>query len=110
MDACTRFSAFYGTAMDNRVSYALGFTGLGVGATRFAGNVVLDLLEGHGTERTSLRMVREKPLPFPPEPFRWFGIESTRRSLAMASRGNTGHETSGCAPWTKSASASTANP
>lgn len=91
IDTCTRFSAFYGTAMDNRVSYALGFTGLGVGATRFAGNVVLDLLEGHETERTSLRMVREKPLPFPPEPFRWFGIESTRRSLAMADR-NAGRE------------------
>ena len=31
IDTCTRFAAFYGTAMAGRVGYALGFTGLGVG-------------------------------------------------------------------------------
>jgi hypothetical protein len=31
-------------------------------------------------------MVRTKPLPFPPEPFAWTGIELTRRSLAAADR------------------------
>ncbi|MCW2774882.1 MAG: FAD-dependent oxidoreductase, partial [Nocardioides sp.] len=39
IDTCTRFTAFYGTAMGGRVGYALGFTGLGVAATRFAGDV-----------------------------------------------------------------------
>jgi hypothetical protein len=29
-------------------------------------------------------MVRRKPVPFPPEPLRWVGIEATRRSLARA--------------------------
>jgi hypothetical protein len=28
--------------------------------------------------------VRDKPLPFPPEPLRWAGVEATRRSLARA--------------------------
>ncbi|MCW2865978.1 MAG: putative FAD-dependent oxidoreductase, partial [Marmoricola sp.] len=28
--------------------------------------------------------VRTKPVPFPPEPLRWAGIEATRRSLASA--------------------------
>ena len=84
IDTCTRFAAFYGTAMAGRVGYALGFTGLGVAATRFAGDVVLDLLAGLDTPRTRLEMVRKKPLPFPPEPFRWVGIEATRRSLARA--------------------------
>jgi glycine/D-amino acid oxidase-like deaminating enzyme len=84
IDTCTRFAAFYGTAMDDRVGYALGFTGLGVGATRFAGEVVLDLLAGEDTPRTRLEMVRRKPVPFPPEPLRWVGIEATRRSLARA--------------------------
>ena len=36
------------------------------------------------TPRTRLEMVRKKPVPFPPEPFRWVGIEATRRSLARA--------------------------
>ncbi|MFL6025021.1 MAG: NAD(P)/FAD-dependent oxidoreductase [Marmoricola sp.] len=84
IDTCTRFTAFHGTAYDGAVAYALGFTGLGVGATRFAAEVALDQLAGEETERTALRMVRERPLPFPPEPLRWTGIELTRRSLARA--------------------------
>ena len=84
IDTCTRFTAFYGTAMDGRVGYALGFTGLGVAATRFAGDVVLDLVAGADTPRTRLEMVRSRPLPFPPEPLRWAGIQATTRSLARA--------------------------
>jgi len=84
IDTCTRFAAFFGTAYDGRVGYALGYTGLGVGATRFGADVVLDLLDGQDTERTRLRMVRERPLPFPPEPLRAVGIGLTRRSLARA--------------------------
>ncbi len=84
IDTSTRFCAFYGTARRGQVAYATGFTGLGVGATRFAAQVVLDLLEGASTERTSLRMVREKPLPFPPEPFASIGINATRWSLDQA--------------------------
>jgi glycine/D-amino acid oxidase-like deaminating enzyme len=86
IDTCTRFSAFFGTAYDGRVAYALGYTGLGVAATRFGAEVVLDLLEGEETERTRLRMVREKPLPFPPEPVRAAGIALTRRSMEKADR------------------------
>ena len=59
-----------------------------MGATRFAGDVLLDLLAGFDTPRTRLEMVRKKPLPFPPEPARWAGIEATRRSLARADANN----------------------
>jgi len=84
IDTSTRFAAFYGTARDNRVAYAAGFTGLGVAAARFAGEVVLDLLERRDNERTRLRMVRERPLPFPPEPIAAMGINATRWSLDRA--------------------------
>lgn len=84
IDTCSRFCAFYGSARDGKVAYASGFTGLGVAATRFAGEVMLDLLEGFSTERTELRMVREKPLPFPPEPAASIGINATRWSLDRA--------------------------
>jgi glycine/D-amino acid oxidase-like deaminating enzyme len=86
IDTCTRFSPFFGTAYDGRVAYALGYTGLGVAATRFGAEVMLDLLSGEETERTRLRMVREKPLPFPPEPARYAGIQLTRRSMESADR------------------------
>ena len=84
IDTCTRFAAFFGTAYDGRVGYALGYTGLGVAATRFGADVVLDLLDGEDTERTRLRMVRERPLPFPPEPLRYAGVQLTRWSLTRA--------------------------
>ncbi|QYA97171.1 FAD-binding oxidoreductase [Streptomyces anulatus] len=84
IDTCSRFTAFFGTAHQGRVAYAAGFTGLGVGSTRFGADVMLDLLSGEETERTRLDMVRSKPMPFPPEPFAWAGIEITKRSLAHA--------------------------
>ena len=86
IDTCTRFSPFFGTAHDGRVAYALGYTGLGVAATRFGAEVMLDLLAGEDTDRTRLRMVREKPLPFPPEPVRYAGIQLTRWSMEAADR------------------------
>ncbi|WP_069170422.1 NAD(P)/FAD-dependent oxidoreductase [Streptomyces griseus] len=90
IDTCSRFSAFFGTARRGRVAYAAGYTGLGVGATRFGAEVMLDLLAGRETERTTLDMVRSRPMPFPPEPFAWAGIELTKRSLARADS-NGGH-------------------
>jgi glycine/D-amino acid oxidase-like deaminating enzyme len=86
IDTCTRFCAFFGTAHQGRVAYAAGYTGLGVGATRFGASVVLDLLAGEPTELTELELVRSKPIPFPPEPVRSLGIELTRWSLARADR------------------------
>lgn len=90
IDTCSRFSPFWGTAYAGRVAYVVGFTGLGVGATRFGAAVMLDLLERRDTELTRLGMVRGKPLPFPPEPVRSIGIDLTRWSLDRADR-NGGH-------------------
>ncbi len=84
IDTSTRFSAFFGRAYGGRVAHAAGFTGLGVGATRFAADVVLDLLDGAETERTSLEMVRRLPVPFPPDPVARVGIDLTRWSLDRA--------------------------
>ncbi|QKJ18423.1 NAD(P)/FAD-dependent oxidoreductase [Microbacterium hominis] len=84
IDTSTQFCAFFGTARGGRVAYAAGFTGLGVGAARFAGEVMLDLLAGEKTERTELEMVRKRPLPFPPEPAAAIGINATRWSLDRA--------------------------
>lgn len=84
IDTSTQFVAFHGLAARGRVAYAAGFTGLGVGATRFAAEVMLDRLSGLSTERTRLQMVQRKPLPFPPEPLATVGINATRWSLDRA--------------------------
>lgn len=84
IDTCSRFSAFWGAAFGGRLAYCVGFTGLGVGASRFGADTMLDLLWDEDTERTRLKMVRSKPLPFPPEPARQVVIDVTRKSLADA--------------------------
>lgn len=86
IDTCSRFCAFFGTAHQGKLGYAAGYTGLGVGAARFGAQVMLDLLEKSDSERTGLTLVRSKPLPFPPEPFRSAVVQLTRSSLARADR------------------------
>ncbi len=84
IDTCTRFTAFWGTAHKGKVGYVLGYTGLGVAATRFGARVMLDQIDGHDTERTRLEMVRSKPLPFPPEPVKAAAINLTRWAIDRA--------------------------
>ena len=84
IDTCSRFSVFFGSALDGRAVWAAGYTGLGVGATRWGAEVALDLLDGRDTEATRLRFVRTRPVAFPPEPLRSAVIALTRNRLAAA--------------------------
>ena len=84
IDTCSRYTAFWGKAYRGKLVYAMGYTGLGVGASRFSAQVMLDLLDGKKTERTELQMMKSKPFPFPPEPFRSPIINFTRWSLDQA--------------------------
>ena len=86
IDTCSRYSVFWGRALGGRVAYALGYTGLGVAASRFGAEVMLDLIDGRRSRATSTEFVRSKPLPFPPEPFRFLGIQATRWSLDQEDR------------------------
>ena len=82
----SRFSAAWGTSHGDRLAWVAGYTGLGVGASRFGARVALDLVLGQKSERTELEMVRKKPLPFPPEPLRWAGVTLTKRAMHRADR------------------------
>jgi glycine/D-amino acid oxidase-like deaminating enzyme len=84
IDTCSRFCVTFGRALGGTAVYAVGYTGLGVAATRFGARTALDLLDGADTERTRLKLVRSRPLPFPPEPARWAVIQATRIALARA--------------------------
>jgi len=82
----TRFSCAWDTSHQGRVAWAAGYTGMGVGASRFGAQVALDLVDGQTTERTELKMVRKRPVPFPPEPVRWLGVQATRAALQRSDR------------------------
>ena len=88
IDTCSRFTAFFGHARGGRVAHAAGFTGLGVAGTRFAANVMLDQLFGLETERTSLQMVKSMPIPFPPDPVAWMGVEVSKWAMNRADHNN----------------------
>ncbi|MEO7447911.1 MAG: FAD-dependent oxidoreductase [Humibacillus sp.] len=86
IDTTSRFTPIFGTALGGRMSYAVGYTGLGVASTRFGARVALDLVDGRDTEVTRLEMVRRKPIPFPPEPIRYAAVRATRSALAAEDR------------------------
>ena len=81
IDTSSRFTVFWGRAMGGRVAYALGYTGLGVASSRFGGAVMLDLLDGRRSLATQTEFVKSRPIPFPPEPFRFIGIQTTRWAM-----------------------------
>jgi glycine/D-amino acid oxidase-like deaminating enzyme len=84
IDTSSRFCVTFGRALGGRAVYAVGYTGLGVAASRFGARVALDLLRGRDTDLTRLELVRKRPIPFPPEPIRYAVIQATRRALARA--------------------------
>lgn len=84
IDMCTQLSAFHGATRKGNIAYSAGYTGLGVGATRFGAEVMLDLLEGRDTERTRLKMSRRLPIPIPPEPIAYPLIQMIRRAVVKS--------------------------
>ena len=86
IDTCSRFCVTFGRALGGRAAYAVGYTGLGVGASRVGALVALDLVHGRDSELTRLELVRSRPIPFPPEPLRYAVVQATRRALARADR------------------------
>jgi glycine/D-amino acid oxidase-like deaminating enzyme len=81
IDSTSRFTPFYDVSRTGRVGTVVGFTGLGVGSSRFGAKVILDLLWKRDTDLVNLEMVRRKPFPIPPEPVRYPVVAFTRWSL-----------------------------
>jgi glycine/D-amino acid oxidase-like deaminating enzyme len=84
IDTTTRFTVTFGDALGGRVHYAIGYTGLGVGATRWAAGVLRDKVLDPGADQLRLRLVRSRPLPIPPEPLRTPVVEVMRRQVVAA--------------------------
>jgi glycine/D-amino acid oxidase-like deaminating enzyme len=80
----TRFCLDVGTAHGRRVSWAIGYTGLGVVASRFGARVALDLLDRPEAPHLGLDFVRKRSVPWPPEPIRSIAVQLTQRALARA--------------------------
>ncbi len=90
IDTTTRFTVTFGEALGGRVHYAIGYTGLGVGSSRWAAGVLRDKVLDPGADQLKLRFVQSRPLPIPPEPFRTPVVELMRRQV-VAADANEGH-------------------
>jgi glycine/D-amino acid oxidase-like deaminating enzyme len=86
IDTTSRFTVTFGQTFGGRVTYALGYTGLGVGASRWAAGVVRDFILRPAEDRLRLRIVTSPPVPFPPEPFRYAAVQAVRHELDRADR------------------------
>jgi glycine/D-amino acid oxidase-like deaminating enzyme len=86
IDTTSRFTVTFGQTLGGRVTYALGYTGLGVGASRWAGGVVRDFILRPDSDLLRLRFVQSRPIPFPPEPLRYATVQAVRHELDRADR------------------------
>ena len=82
----TRFCMTPGLAHDGRVAWSIGYTGLGVGATRFGARVGLELLGYDPTDIIEMQFVKKKAMAWPPEPVRWAAVRFTYNQMARADR------------------------
>ncbi len=81
IDTTTRFTVSFGEALGGRVHYALGYTGLGVGSSRWAAGVLRDRVLRPDSELLRLRFTNSRPMPIPPEPVRTPAVEMMRRAV-----------------------------
>jgi glycine/D-amino acid oxidase-like deaminating enzyme len=83
----TRLTPFFGTAYGDTVVYGLGYTGHGIGTTRIAGNILAHIASSNRTDLLSLKMVTDKPFPYPPEPIRSLSVNAVTASLKKVDKG-----------------------
>jgi glycine/D-amino acid oxidase-like deaminating enzyme len=85
--ATTRFTPFFGSALGGRVHYGLGYTGHGLGTTHLAGKLLAHFALDRENPLFDLKLVRRRPLPYPPEPFRSLAVGMVTRALRHVDAG-----------------------
>jgi hypothetical protein len=78
---------FFGAAAGGRLSYGLGYTGHGVASTRIAGRILAHRALELPSPLLELEMVRKKPFPYPPEPFRRAAVALVTGALRRVDAG-----------------------
>jgi glycine/D-amino acid oxidase-like deaminating enzyme len=82
----TRFCMVPGVAYDGRLAWSVGYTGHGVGASRFGARIGIELLGYEPSDVIKMQFVTRKSLPWAPEPFRWLGVKFTQIALIKADK------------------------
>ncbi|MBQ75850.1 MAG: FAD-dependent oxidoreductase, partial [Gammaproteobacteria bacterium] len=64
----TRFCMVPGVAYGGRLAWSVGYTGHGVGASRFGARIGIELLGYNPSDVIKMKFVTKRALPWPPEP------------------------------------------
>jgi glycine/D-amino acid oxidase-like deaminating enzyme len=83
-----RFCMVPGVTYNGRVAWSVGYTGLGVGATRFGARIGIELLGYGPSDILDMQFVKKRPLSWLPEPIRWLGVRYTHIALEKADANN----------------------
>lgn len=83
----TRLTPFFGTLDRQRIIYGLGYTGHGIGTTRLAGEILAHMALARSSDLLKLKMVENKPFPYPPEPIRSVAVKAVTSSLRKVDAG-----------------------
>jgi glycine/D-amino acid oxidase-like deaminating enzyme len=86
--ATTRFTPFFGEARNGRLFYGLGYTGHGLGTTHLAGRILSHMVLERPSPLLELKLVREKPFPYPPEPLRTWAVRAATADLRRVDEGH----------------------
>lgn len=92
IDVTSSHQPFAGSFANERIHFALGYTGNGVGPSHLMGKIVANRILGRETDDTRLPLVDHDPRRFPPQPFRSLGAAivnaaTVRRDDALDERG-----------------------
>lgn len=82
----TRFCVVPGVKHNGRLAWAVGYTGHGVAASRFGARIGIELLGYAPSDVLKMKLVTNRALPWPPEPFRWLAVRMTQLALVRADR------------------------
>jgi glycine/D-amino acid oxidase-like deaminating enzyme len=82
----TRFCMVPGVAYDGRLAWSVGYTGHGVGASRFGARIGIELLGYKPSDVINMQFVTRKSMPWAPEPLRWLGVKLTQKALISADK------------------------
>lgn len=89
IDRSTTGLPFFGRLIeDDRISFGIGYTGHGVGATALGGRILASLALGKKNEWTDLQRTLDgsRNRSYPPEPFRYVGGATVRNAIGRKER------------------------
>ena len=81
IDYCSRGSVFAKPYLGGKAVFVAGYTGFGIGASRFGARMGLNILLNQPGPERQLDIARLSPTYIPPEPLRWLGARITFHAL-----------------------------